>query len=63
MKSKKFKDETLEHYLTKKRVRERNFLTRGALYRVSRVADTFTLMKLECSKQAVAWIVVHGMME
>ena len=36
----------------------------GALDRVSRVAGTFTLMKLECLKRGrFARIMVHGMME
>jgi hypothetical protein len=37
---------------------------RGSLERAPRAAETFTLKKLECSKQAVAArIVLHGIME
>ena len=35
----------------------------GALDWVSRVTGTFTLKKLECSRQASACIVQHGIME
>lgn len=35
----------------------------GALHWVPLETRTFTLRKLECSKQANAWILVHGIMK